>query len=219
MRPDRRHRSATRSSPARAWEPGGAQSVQSCGIANEPRSAWRRLNVSTPETVRTFRTTNRCPRKGWNGWTTSADPKGRSGRVQFAWRVPTIRDRVVQMPASAGADLRGGPIASRISLRLSPRAGRQDGSPTGLLARDAAWAAGDSGRGFSATTSTSTPHSPLMRSLARRISDGRMLRIIKSWMTAPVVEVIGGQPVQTTEAKRTRRGTRRVESRRPERKR
>ena len=54
---------------------------------------------------------------------------------------------------------------------------------------------------------TSIPHSPLMRSLARRISDGRMLRIIKSWMTAPVVEVIGGQPVQTTEAKRTRRGT------------
>jgi hypothetical protein len=55
---------------------GRAQSVQSRGMANEPRSAWRRLNVSTPETRRTFRTTNRCPRSGWNGWMTSADPKG-----------------------------------------------------------------------------------------------------------------------------------------------
>ena len=53
-----------RSSPARAWKPGGPQSVHSRGSANEPRSAWRRLNVSTPETVRTFRTTNRCPRSG-----------------------------------------------------------------------------------------------------------------------------------------------------------
>ena len=44
--------------------PGAYQSVHSRGIANEPRSAWRRLNVSTPETWRTFKTTNRCPRNG-----------------------------------------------------------------------------------------------------------------------------------------------------------
>ena len=44
--------------------PGGAQSVHSRGIANEPRSAWRRLSVSIPETWRTFKTTNRCPRNG-----------------------------------------------------------------------------------------------------------------------------------------------------------
>src|SRR5215472_2055479 len=37
-----------------ACVPGGAQSVHSRGIANEPRSACRRLNVSTPETVRTL---------------------------------------------------------------------------------------------------------------------------------------------------------------------
>ena len=42
--------------------------------------------------------------------------------------------------------LRGGPAAT--AVRLSPRAGRQDGSPTGLLACDAAWAAGGSGRGL-----------------------------------------------------------------------
>ena len=38
---------------------GGAQSVHSRGIATEPRSGWRRLSVSTPETRRRFRTTNR----------------------------------------------------------------------------------------------------------------------------------------------------------------
>ncbi len=50
--------------PAEICSPGGAQLVHSRGIANEPRSGWRRLNVSTPETRRTFRTTNRWPRKG-----------------------------------------------------------------------------------------------------------------------------------------------------------
>ena len=54
---------------------------------------------------------------------------------------------------------------------------------------------------------TSIPHSPLMRSLSRRIADGRMLHVIKCWLTAPVVEVIEGRPVQTTEARRTKRGT------------
>jgi RNA-directed DNA polymerase len=54
---------------------------------------------------------------------------------------------------------------------------------------------------------TSIPHSPLMRCLTRRIADGRLLHTIKGWLTAPVVEVIGGRPVQTTEARRTKRGT------------
>jgi hypothetical protein len=43
--------------------------------------------------------------------------------------------------------------------------------------------------------------------MSRRISDGRMLHIIKGWLTAPVAEVIEGRPVQTTEARRTKRGT------------
>ena len=46
-----------------------------------------------------------------------------------------------------------------------------------------------------------------MRSLSRRIADGRMLHAIKCWLTAPVVEVIDGRLVQTTEARRTKRGT------------
>ena len=54
---------------------------------------------------------------------------------------------------------------------------------------------------------TSIPHPALMRSLSRRIADGRMLHIIKGWLMAPVVEYIDGRPVRTTEAKRTKRGT------------
>jgi hypothetical protein len=50
----------------------------------------------------------------------------------------------------------------------------------------------------------SIPHAPLMRSLSRRIADGRLLHVIKRWLTAPVVEVIDGRSVQTAEARRTR---------------
>ena len=46
-----------------------------------------------------------------------------------------------------------------------------------------------------------------MRCLSRRIVDGRMLRVIKSWLTAPVVENIDGRTTQTAEARRRKRGT------------
>lgn len=54
---------------------------------------------------------------------------------------------------------------------------------------------------------TSIPHSPLMRSLARRVADGRVLKTIKRWLTVAVVERTNGRPVQTAEARRTKRGT------------
>jgi len=38
---------------------GAPSRVHSRGMANEPNSEWRRLRVSTPETLLTFRTTNR----------------------------------------------------------------------------------------------------------------------------------------------------------------
>src|SRR4051794_29748295 len=53
-------------------------------------------------------------------------------------------------PDGGGADhwphFRGGPAAT--AVWLPPWTGRQDGSPTDLLARDAAWAAGGGGRGL-----------------------------------------------------------------------
>ena len=52
------------------------------------------------------------------------------------------------------------------------------------------------------------PHAELMKSLARRISDGRMLRLIKAWMEMPVVEQdkTGGKR-RTNRARRERKGT------------
>ena len=52
------------------------------------------------------------------------------------------------------------------------------------------------------------PHAELMKSLARRISDGRMLKLIKAWMEMPVVEEdkTGGNR-RTNRARQERKGT------------
>jgi group II intron reverse transcriptase/maturase len=50
------------------------------------------------------------------------------------------------------------------------------------------------------------PHAELMKSVARRVSDGRMLRLIKMWLVAPVEEDDGGRRQRTTHNKDTGRG-------------
>lgn len=54
---------------------------------------------------------------------------------------------------------------------------------------------------------TSIPHAPLMRCLERRISDGRVLKMIKRWLTASVVENTSGRRIQTADARKRKRGT------------
>ena len=52
------------------------------------------------------------------------------------------------------------------------------------------------------------PHAELLKSLARRISDGRMLRLIKAWLEMPVEEDDGkGGKRRTNRAGRERKGT------------
>jgi RNA-directed DNA polymerase len=51
------------------------------------------------------------------------------------------------------------------------------------------------------------PHADLMKSLARRISDRRMLRLLKQWLKAPVAESVGGGGWRFTGGKRATRGT------------
>ena len=52
------------------------------------------------------------------------------------------------------------------------------------------------------------PHAELMKSLARRISDGAMLGLIKSWLVMPVEEDDGkGGKRRTNRAKKLRKGT------------
>lgn len=53
----------------------------------------------------------------------------------------------------------------------------------------------------------SIPHAELMRSLARRIVDSRVLHLIKMWLECPVEETDDrGRTTRTTEARDTRRG-------------
>ena len=52
------------------------------------------------------------------------------------------------------------------------------------------------------------PHAELLKSLARRISDGRMLKLIKAWLEMPVEEDDGeGGKRRTNRARRERKGT------------
>ncbi|MBA3938801.1 MAG: group II intron reverse transcriptase/maturase [Planctomycetes bacterium] len=119
--------------------------------------------------------------------------------------IPCIRDRVVQMAAV----LVIGPIFE--ADLLPQQYGFRPGLDAKMALRRVYWHVTQHGRREVVDADlrdyfTSIPHSPLMRSLSRRISDGRMLHTIKGWLTAPVVEVIRGRPVQTTEARRTKRG-------------
>ena len=53
----------------------------------------------------------------------------------------------------------------------------------------------------------SVPHSELLKSLARRIIDKKILRLIKLWLECPIVEIDKrGRKIQTTENKDQRRG-------------
>jgi RNA-directed DNA polymerase len=131
-------------------------------------------------------------------------PKSNGGQRPLG--IPCICDRVVQMAAV----LVIGPIFE--TDLLPQQYGFRPGLDAKMALRRVYWHVTQHGRREVVDADlrdyfTSIPHSPLMRCLSRRISDGRMLHIIKGWLTAPVVEVIEGRPVQTTEARRTKRGT------------
>jgi group II intron reverse transcriptase/maturase len=131
-------------------------------------------------------------------------PKSNGGQRPLG--IPCIKDRVVQMAAV----LVVGPI---FEVDLLPQQyGFRPGLDAKMALRRVYWHVTQHGRREVVDADlrdyfTSIPHSPLMRSLSRRIADGRMLHTIKGWLTAPVVEVIDGRPVQTAEARRMKRGT------------
>jgi group II intron reverse transcriptase/maturase len=131
-------------------------------------------------------------------------PKSNGGQRPLG--IPCISDRVVQMAAV----LIIGPIFE--ADLLPQQYGFRPGLDAKMALRRVYWHVTQHGRREVVDADlrdyfTSIPHTPLMRSLSRRIADGRMLHVIKGWLTAPVVEVIDGRPVQTTEARRTKRGT------------
>src|SRR3954452_6082143 len=119
--------------------------------------------------------------------------------------IPCISDRVVGMAAL----LVIGPIFE--ADLLPQQYGFRPGLDAKIALRRVYWHVTQHGRREVVDADlrdyfTSIPHSPLMRCLSRRIADGRLLHVIKSWLTAPVVEFIDGRAVQTTEARRTKRG-------------
>jgi RNA-directed DNA polymerase len=131
-------------------------------------------------------------------------PKSNGGQRPLS--IPTIRDRVAQMAVV----LVIGPIFE--ADLLPQQYGFRPGMDAKMALRRVYWHVTQHGRREVVDADlrdyfTSIPHGPLMRCLSRRIVDGRMLRIIKSWLTAPVVENIDGRTTQTAEARRRKRGT------------
>ena len=52
----------------------------------------------------------------------------------------------------------------------------------------------------------SIPHADLLKSVARRVSDGKMLRLIKLWLKSPVVEQTGTKGPKITGGKKCKQG-------------
>lgn len=131
-------------------------------------------------------------------------PKSNGGQRPLG--IPTIRDRVVQMAVV----LVIGPIFE--ADLLPQQYGFRPGLDAKMAIRRVFWHVTQHWRQEVVDADlrdyfTSIPHTPLMRSLERRIADGRVLKTIKRWLIAPVVENISGRRIQTAEARRKKQGT------------
>ena len=120
--------------------------------------------------------------------------------------IPTIKDRVVQMAAVI--------ILSPIfeaDLCEEQYAYREGKSAHGAIRETHHWISRGHHEVLDADLSgyfDTIPHPELIKSLARRISDGAMLKVLKMWLKMPVEETgpKGGKR-RMNPAKRTRRGT------------
>ena len=131
-------------------------------------------------------------------------PKSNGGQRPLG--IPCIRDRVVEMAVL----LVLGPIFEADLLRN--QYGFRPGMDAKMAVRQAFWHVSDHGRSevVDADLSdyfSSIPHGPLMRCVSRRVADGTLLSVIKSWLTAPVIERDQRTTRCTTEAKDRHRGT------------
>ena len=158
--------------------------------------------------------------EGWVGGT-GAGPEGRDLRTEAgaagadpeetAWEVSAVRHSLHTGPGSAdggtagvGADLRSGPGTGAVWLSAGRSAHDAVKGVHGLL-----------GRGFREVVDGDLsnyfgeiPHAELMKSIARRVSDGRMLRLIKAWLEMPVEEDDGkGGRRRRNQGRKERKGT------------
>jgi RNA-directed DNA polymerase len=117
-------------------------------------------------------------------------PKSDWDEVQCDWTVPTIRDRVVQTAAKLVLE----PIFetdfedSAYGYRPNRGGGQAVKEVHRLICRGYTDVVDADLSGYF----DSIPHSDLLRSVARRVSDRHMLHLIKMWLKAPVEERDGG---------------------------
>ena len=120
--------------------------------------------------------------------------------------IPTIRDRVVQMAVLLVLE----PIFEA-DLAPEQHAYRPNHSAHDALRQIAALIDRGHVEVVDADLSgyfDSIPHAELMKSVARRVSDGALLRMVKQWLVAPVEETDQrGRTRRTTRNKDTGRGT------------
>lgn len=131
-------------------------------------------------------------------------PKSNGGRRPLG--IPTIRDRVVQTAVKVVLE----PIFE--SDLLPEQYAYRPGLDAKMAVRRVFFHLTQHGRREVVDADLSdyfgsVPHGPLMKCVARRVSDGRLLSLIKSWLKAPVVEREDGKERWTTEAKNRCRGT------------
>jgi RNA-directed DNA polymerase len=131
-------------------------------------------------------------------------PKSNGGQRPLG--IPSIRDRVVQMAVV----LMIGPIFE--ADMLANQYGFRPELDAKMAVRQVFWHITQGGRREVVDADlrdyfTTIPHGPLMRCLIRRIADGRLLRVIKDWLTVPVVERVGRRVIRTAAARKTKRGT------------
>jgi RNA-directed DNA polymerase len=120
--------------------------------------------------------------------------------------VPTIRDRVVQMAAVLVLE----PILDE-DMQPEQHAYRADHSAHEALREVQGWL----DRGYTEVVDAdlsgyfdSIPHHELMKCVARRVSDGNLLHLLKMWLEAPVEETDEkGRKTRTTRNKDDGRGT------------
>ena len=128
-----------------------------------------------------------------------------NGGGERALGIPTIRDRVIQ-------------TAAKLVLEPIFEADFEDNAYGYRPARGAADAVKDVYRHFSRGYTDvvdadlsryfdSIPHDDLLKSVARRVADGSVLRLIKLWLKAPIEERDGDGTRRMVGGKRNKRGT------------
>lgn len=120
--------------------------------------------------------------------------------------IPTVKDRVVQMAAV----LVLGPIfeADLPEEQYGYRPGRSAHEAVETVHGHLSWGHREVVDADLSSYFDTIPHHELMKSIARRVSDGAVLKLIKRWLEMPVKEEgPNGQARRTTEARDTGRGT------------